>query len=1225
MRYFNILQSIILLLCLILSPPLVFSQSLLTRLSQSKVLTTRSLAQKTSLQHELNQLEKKFKVFFSYELDLVGGKTVSKYSVHEKSIEKSLSNLLHPLGLDYEKLRPDYYVIVPKASPKSKGKSNKTRTNSLNFTNQKVYEMPIFDKERKLVIRPISLEKPVSGTVRDSEGNSIPGVNIIVKGTAIGTLTDTQGKYAINVPNDKDVLVFTYVGYQIQEIEIGNQSIIDVVLLEDIEALEEVIVIGFGERKAKDLTGSISTVNAAEIEKFQAVSPQFALQGNTTGVRVVNNSGDPNDAPSIFVRGIGTWNGDSQPLYVIDGQIIEPPRAGNEDEISGLGLNTPPNLWNLINPNDIESISVLKDASAAAIYGNRGANGVILITTKKGKKGKPVIEFNSKFTIQNIPTYDMLNTQQFVDLTNEMFANNLNPDITIENQLYGNNQPDEATRLTNASPQFDPNSPFFISDRTTYDWQDDMVRENAFIQSYDIRVSGATDITDYYVSGSYLNQDNLLRGNNLERYTGAVNINVDVAPWIKAGINYKYTYQLSELNNQTRLPELADVAPWQPLRDPSNALGFAPVLNPLGFSEEWQQAKLYGQGTNTNVLALSDINFRDFEITRNLGQFYVELKPMEGLTLRGSINLDYTTQDRFFLDVWSQANVFRVNGDDPRTEAPNAPNSLAGLNHRINNVFNYQSDFTATYARVFASKHTMTLTAAVQDQRHERELENIEGNNITNLAEDPKRTGYSNDIGNNSSFYNWDRRFWFGFVGRASYNYDSKYYVDFSYRRDASNGFDDDFRWGNFYSIAGAWRISSENFMQNFTFLNDLKLRGGWGEAGNDQAAVGQYAFLSGVNTGLSSTRFGSGAGDPLGNLALGALVADFPNSELSWEVVRTTYVGFDALLFDNRLNITFEWFNRKTDGILQRVELPPSVATNSPLFNIGELENRGVDLLIGYNDKIGEFTYNISGNISFLTNEVTNLYLDQPLFTGFGRVEEGRSVGHIWGYEAGGIFQNQGEIDEYFEQFEDQTIGNTDFVAPGDMFFLDVQGNPTDDEPFYSTTPDGLINSFDQTEIGKTIPGYTYGININLAWKGFDLFAGFYGEGDVDRYNDVRARFESMSGAGVNYLNTTLNRWTPQNPSTTMPRAVIGDPAGNNRFSSRYVESAAFFRLNNWQIGYSLPPSVLSKFNNVISSLRVFIGGQNNIYTFRWSTLDPVNDGFPLPKSYSIGLNAKF
>jgi hypothetical protein len=339
---------------------------------------------------------------------------------------------------------------------------------------------------------------------------------------------------------------------------------------------------------------------------------------------------------------------------------------------------------------------------------------------------------------------------------------------------------------------------------------------------------------------------------------------------------------------------------------------------------------------------------------------------------------------------------------------------------------------------------------------------------------------------------------------------------------------------------------------------------------------------------------------------------------------VGTTYGGLDASLFKNKVTATLEIFNRRTTGIQQYVNLPLSVGTDAPAFNIGTLENRGADIMVGYDNKLGAFTYGISGNISFLKNEVISLYNNQPLYVeGLGRIEKGRSVGTIWGYKVGGVFQNQTEIDNYYANLTDETITNKDYVKTGDLWFQNVGGNPTATEPNYSTTPDKLINTYDQTDIGNTIPGYTYGINLNAGWKGIDFSLSFYGEGDVQKYNDVRATMESMNGLS-NFTTSVLNRWTSTNPSNKMPRAIIGDPAGNNRYSDRFVESAAYFKLNNWQLGYSLPDKIMQKINFAIKSVRFFISGSNNVYLTNWSGLDPVNDKKPLPRTFSAGVKVK-
>lgn len=1065
-------------------------------------------------------------------------------------------------------------------------------------------------------------ERIITGTVVDHNGMPMPGVNIMIQGTNEGTQTNFDGEYSLEASTG-DVLVFTFLGTRGVTRTIGLEDTLDVIMEESNAELDEVVVIGFGSKLKRDLTGSISSVGSEQIERTALASPQFALQGNTTGVRVINSSGDPNAPAEIYVRGIGSWQGNSQPLYVVDGQIITPPTAGNLDLIGRSGSTPPPNLFTMINPDDIESITVLKDASSAAIYGSRGANGVVLITTKRGKRGAPTIEFTSRVGIQNIETFDMQGTEQYRSLVQEMYANNRNPDITIENNLYGREAADDIVRRTSYSPQFDPNSPFYISSNETYDWQDELVRQDALMNSYGLRVSGASPNTDYYLGIGYDSNEGVMVGSGLETYRASINLNSRINDWLKVGMNYKFAHQESQIEDAS-LTSIATVAPWQPIYDSSTPHGFAEVLDPP--PGNWAQVRRYGQATSRNYLAFENINRGLFDNIRHIGQGYVELSPIQDLNLRGSLSLDQVQQDRVRTTLYS-TNIFRPDGGDPRTSAPAAPNSLGSHESRANNIFNYQFDFTLTYEKNFGD-HRFVFTGVVQDQYQRTQTKNLSGNNLVNVNNMDK-IGFDNDLANNSSFVGWNERFWFGYVGRLSYSFSDKYYLDGSFRRDASSGMAKDYRWGNFWSLSGAWRISEENFMQDMDFLNDFKLRAGYGEAGNDEVAVGRFAYLSRAG-GAGSYRLGSGDGDALGNYHIAVSLNDFPNEALVWEVAKTSYIGFDAAFLDYRLNWTMEFYQRRQDGIQQIVNLPLSVGTNDPLFNVGELLNEGIDMSLGYNDKLGDFTYGATANLSFLRNEVTRLYNSQPLSATnqFGRtyrVEEGRSLGHIWGYKVGGIFQSQQEIDAYYASTPDETVQNVANIAPGDLYFQDVQGNPTENEPFYSTTPDGRVNTYDQTEIGNTIPGYTYGINLNSGYRGFDLSLNFYGEGNVDKYNYARASQEAMGSAGPNYRTSVSNRWTPNNTSTDMPRAVIGDPAGNNRFSDRYVESAAFFRLNNWQLGYSLQSNVLESLNNSVSSLRVYVGGQNNIYVHNWKGIDPVNEEYPLPKTYMLGLKANF
>jgi len=1138
------------------------------------------------------QIESQTNFQFNYDKKSINKKTKVVFDSNQTSIEQLLTDIGSSEKLHFRRINNNISV-----SPASDS----------------------FDQ--RSVVRELA-DINISGKVTDENNEGLPGASVVLKGTTTGTTTDLDGNYSLIV-DENATLVISYVGYEQLEVGVGARSVVDVQMTLDAAQLEEIVIIGFGERKKKDLTSSISTVNADAIEKAGATSPQFSLQGNTTGVRVINTSGDPNAPPQIFVRGVGSWQGNAQPLYVIDGQIITPPTAGNLDLISRNGNTPPPNLWTMISPDDIESISVLKDASSAAIYGSRGANGVILITTKKGKKGAPSVEFNAERGWQNIDTYDMQNTEQYVSLVEEMYANNRNPDVTIENQLFGRNAADDVTRRVSFSPQFDPTSPFYISSRDTYNWQNELVRKNAITESYDVKVSGASDNTDYYLSIGFDNRESTIKGNGLKTYRASMNVNSKVNDYLKVGLNYKFAYQEAP----TQDPGLSSAAvapPWQPIYNSNNQYGYQEVLDTE--SGNWNRAKIYGQGTRDNYLASMSLNRSLFQNMRHMAQGYVELSPLEGLKIRGGISLDLTEQDRIGIRTY-RSNIFRTGSDDPAIDSPNDPNSLGFYESRKNSIFNYQADLSVTYDKSFG-KHRFTFTGAIQDQYNTAQNENISGESLSNIK-NLNRIGFGNDQANNSSFSGWGERFWYGYVGRLNYSMGEKNYLDLSLRRDASSGMAKDFRWGTFWSVSGAWRVSSESFMQNVSFINDLKLRAGYGEAGNDEVAVGRFAYLSRAG-GSGSYGWGSGNGNILGNYNTASSLNDFPNEALVWEVARTTYVGFDALMLNSKMNLTVELYDRTQDGIQQIVNLPLSVGVNDPLLNIGKLQNRGIDLQLGYNDRVGEFTYGVSSNISFLKNEIVELYNDQPLtstnqFQVTYRVEEGRSIGHIWGYKVGGIFQTQAEIDAYYAETSDSNVQDPSHIAPGDMYFQDVHGDPTEEEPFYSTTPDGKVNSYDQTEIGNTIPGYTYGLNLNAGYKGFDLTLSFYGEGNVDKYNWNRRALENMSSAGPNYGISVQNRWTESNKNTDMPRAVIGDPAGNNRYSDRYVESAAFFRLNSWQLGYNLPDAILEKVNYAIRSVRFYIGGQNNIYLNSWKGLDPVNDTFPLPKTFLIGLKAKF
>ena len=505
----------------------------------------------------LELISESYQVIFTYDDNTVANVSVDYELDTQAELETVVNRVLAETGLKYRYIGERYYIIyrdTKLGQQKAKKISRQMRKiQRIQSSRDVILERRTRSFDPSEVTRSAQqftpakpMIKPISGTVTDSDGVPLVGVTVLVQDGLVGTATDIHGRYDLEVPDDAEVIVFSYTGYRTREISIGDQAVIDVVLEADVAVLDEVVVIGFGEKNKRDLTGSISSIDAKTIGKTIMLSPQFALQGNTAGVRVVNTNGDPNAEPQIQVRGVGTWNGRAQPLYVIDGQIInEVQDFGNQDVIAGAGRQTRLNLWNLINPQDIESISVLKDASAAAIYGARAANGVVLITTKRGKEGRPVVEFGSSIGWSKVPNEDrLLNTQQWVMLNREAHENSLDPNMGLD-ILYGRDilpadespeaiQAAEYEKLTTRTPQMDPQSPYYINENSapTYDHQDYLFR-SGHDANYSVKVSGANDAMNYYVSLGYRDYEHPHVGNDIERYTGAVNLNTDISRWLK--------------------------------------------------------------------------------------------------------------------------------------------------------------------------------------------------------------------------------------------------------------------------------------------------------------------------------------------------------------------------------------------------------------------------------------------------------------------------------------------------------------------------------------------------------------------------------------------------------------------------------------------------------------------------------------------------------------------
>jgi len=1045
----------------------------------------------------------------------------------------------------------------------------------------------------------------VTGTVTDaSTGEPLPGVNILLEGTQQGAISDANGHYTLQVPTSTTVLVFSYIGYNNERVEVAGRSLIDVVMILDIQSLEEVVVIGYGTREKKDITTSISTLNSRDIANSLTISPELALQGKSAGVFVESGGGNPNARPTIRVRGTNTW-GVADPLYVIDGVPVTEFGSGAESS-TGAGsswnqsalasdIRGNMNVMSMINPNDIESISILKDASAAAIYGVRAANGVILITTKKGKIGKPKVDFSMKTGVQNIPKkYDLLKTSDYAALYLEAYQNN----------------PDETGNMPSV---FDPASPDYLGDSKTYDWISPLYNKNAKVSDYSARISGGTEATNYYVSTGYSKTESPLIRNSMDRYSLATNVVTKINKYLTAGINYRFTYQKAQDDVPNSLEYISGTPPWQPVYavDGIGVNGYEPSID-VTYTPDMNITKRYGDETHMNVYGQTTTQDNRYTNLRNLGNGYIEVEPLKGLKFKGSISIDWYNQVRDGYALYA-GNVFSITPDDPKVKGDG--NSYGSVGQRSSRNMNLIKEFSITYTKSFG-EHNLDLLFNAMDQSYSYYF--MGGSSEQLSTPDPnQRLIESGQRGFSSVGEIRDKMALQGYLGRLTYNYKSRYYFDAVVRRDGTSRFAPGKKWGTFPAFSAAWRISGEQFMSSLAFISDLKLRAGWGQMGNQETKA--FAYLATLSR-APHTSFGNDPTRPgYGYFYWGMVSGDFPNPDLTWETTTTTNFGLDGILL-NSLSFTLEYYNKITDGLIQESRLPASVGSqNNPIINVGKVKNSGFEMSLGYRGNTGDLTYGINANLTTVKNEVLKMYDGSPMGGEWGgRIEEGYPLNSLWGYKLGGIFQSDGDVTAYQSSTEDRIASSQ---QPGDMWFQDINGSPDSEHRFYTPGADGVVNDYDRVYLGKTIPGFYYGLNFSLEYKGIDLACYFMGVGDVQKINNFRAGREGMQSKGVNQSTTVLDRWTPTHHSTSMPRAAAGDPGSNNRFSDRWIESAAYFRLANLQVGYTLP-----KFNTqVFDRARIWVGGSNLFIKTKWTGLDPESEGSPIPRVFTIGFDAAF
>ncbi|NDV84014.1 TonB-dependent receptor [Bacteroides sp. 51] len=969
-------------------------------------------------------------------------------------------------------------------------------------------------------------QRKITGTITDEEGESIIGASVTVKDTGIGTITDMDGRFSLDVNSDA-VIVVSYIGYLPQEVPVQGKTDIRIILRENSEMLDEVVVVGYGVVRKKDLTGSLSSVGAKAMQDKPVFNIGEALQGRAAGVQVIN-SGTPGGNVSIRVRGLGSIN-NSDPLLVIDGVPTDMP-------------------LNALNQNDVETVDILKDASATAIYGSRGANGVVLITTKKGKAGDGTISVSANFGIQEATSVPkMLNASQFASLHNEMMANN------------------------NMGQRPDFADPLSWGEGT--DWIDALLG-TAKMQNYSISYSGGNDKSSYYVSGGVLDQEGIVINTSYRRYTLQFNNESRVRSWLKFGNNITLSHDVKKNGSYSVLNTLA-------------SLPTQPILNEDGtYSGPGTESQFYGDLRNPIGTARLEKNTtKGYNI---LGNLYGEIYLFDKITYKMTGGIDFK--------FWDSVNFSPKYDWKPIP----VPNSYRG--ESSNKSLTYLWDNTLTYMDTFKDKHNLNVMLGSSAQNNVynnmsasvKEFLSDNYNQLNNGLLDPTVGGSKNE---------WAL---LSFFGRINYSFDDKYLFTATVRRDGTSRIAKGNRWGTFPSFSAAWRLSEESFYKKNDVLSDLKLRAGYGVTGN-QAVLDNYAAVTRLKTAQYVFN-----GTPVSTLY--PLVMS--NPDIKWETVKQANVGFDATMFNQRINITFDTYIKNTTDMLVSMVVPITTGYSdiyTPMINAGKVRNKGWELTISSQNLKGTVEWNTDVNVSYNKNKVIKLNNSVPIYSGYQHHQEGRPVGSFYGWVTNGLFQNWDEVNNYAYQYQGADAANG--TAPGDIKFLDINN-------------DGVVNDYDRTYIGNPTPTWNFSMNNSLLYKGFDLNVFLQGVAGNDIYNANRVTLEGMYTVR-NQTRKVLDRWTGEGTSHSMPRAIYSDPNKNTRTSNRFIEDGKYLRLKNVTLGYTLPAAVLKK--AYISNLRIYMSAQNLLTLTDYSGFDPEvqggvdNSNYPLTRNISFGIDIKF
>lgn len=1020
----------------------------------------------------------------------------------------------------------------------------------------------------------------IAGKVTGEDNAPIPGVSVSVKGTTVGTVTDPNGNYSLTVPKDAKTLVFSFIGMLTEEVEIGSRTQIDTKLLPDITSLNEVVVIGYGSVKKTDVTTSISSINQKELKTLPVAGIDQAIQGRLSGVTVTNNGGQPGGGVSVRVRGITSVNG-NEPLYVIDGVPFQNPVNTQDQSFLGGGSGqTAQSVMASINPADIESIDILKDASAQAIYGSRAANGVVLITTKRGKAGEGKIVYDTFYGIKTIPKkLSVMNLREYAEYQRSV--------VGEINAVTGGNQqiPEEFQ------------NPALLGKGT--DWQDEIYQTGS-VQSHQLAFSGGQDKTTYYFSGSYYKEKGTLIETNFERFSLRGNIDHEIKKWLKVG----FSTNLTRSNQKIGLSDGFDAvtstvlynSPASPVRDVYGSYVGQTTVGTATF------------GNPFNPVAMA--KFRDVRNvnTRAFGALYGEIKFMEGLVLRNELNYDFNlASDKAYQPLVNNDSL-KISIITPSRLREQRTNSLYWA---VKNYLNYNKSF---------GKHSIFATLGHEVQASKWDFIMGNRNNLANNLPS-LRAGESENQGLDAGAGEWSMESYFA---RLNYSFDNRYAISATIRRDGSSNFGPNSRWGTFPGVSASWTVTNENFAKKLGPVDYLKVRAGIGAVGNQEVGRAN-AYSSNINL-YAIAPFGPGS-----------MPDNVANPNLSWESVITYNGGIDFTLF-NIFDFTVDVYKKVTTDMLLPTQLGQysGLGTNwddikTPVTNDGQITNKGIDIgITSTNIKSDNLQWKTSLVFSHYKNRLDFLNTPQSSINGefdeYGtRVlvalsRQGYPVGSFYGYVTDGLFTSM-------EQLNNGTNWGLD-VKPDGQWLGDIR--------FKDLNNDGKIDDQDVQAIGNPNPDFTLGLTNTLSYKGFDLSVFIYSSYGADIFNYSRRQTEGMTSQWNNQLSDVMNRYTSENTGASIPR--YNQWHNNNiRVSDRYVEDGSYLRIQNVSLGYTVPKALLGKLN--VNTVRVYVSAQNLKTFTKYSGYDPElgainnratfmnidNGRYPIPKSFTVGANIEF